>query len=459
MHLETLWNQACSHLKTVLHGDVYARWFAIIHPVSLTGDVLILSVDNDFHQMWLEENYVSLIQNALRTSGAPESLTIRFQVQAIESLPAEVTRTAMPSTEAKPRSRGRKSGNRPVAPLLNPKFTFDEFVIGPSNSFAHAAALAVAQAPGRAYNPLFIYGQTGLGKTHLMQAIGHRALENPSMSVSYISSESLLNEYVTALQNRSTVEFRNRYRNVDVLLVDDIHFLAGKSSLQEEFFHTFNALFDARKQIIMTSDRPASEIAGLEQRLVSRFEWGLVTELECPDFETRLAILRYKQSHVPQPLPNELLTFIAENVKSNVRALEGALVRAISFAALSNQPLTLDSLRYLLRDLLEKERQEDLHFDDIQKVVAEYYDVRVSDLSSKRRPRSVAVPRQVAMYLCRRLTRSSLPEIANSFGKTHATVLHACKVVHSRLDMDNDLRQTVRTLTRKLGHDPLTIQL
>ena len=279
------------------------------------------------------------------------------------------------------------------------------------------------------------------------------------MSVAYISSEMLLNEYVDALQNRTIVDFRNKYRHVDVLLVDDIHFLTGKDRLQEEFFHTFNALFESRKQIIMTSDRPASEIDGLEKRLVSRFEWGLVTELECPDYETRLAILRYKQAGLPKPLSDEAQKFIAENVKSNVRSLEGAMLRAVSFNSLTNEPLTLDALRYLLRDLLEKERQEDLTFDDIHRAVAEYFDVRVTDLSSKRRPRSVAVPRQIAMYLCRRLTRSSLPDIARSFNKTHGTVLHACRVVQNRISVDDSLRQNVRTIVRKLGHDPVSLQI
>jgi chromosomal replication initiator protein len=370
----------------------------------------------------------------------------------------------LPAVSARPAGRARKTKadlarKSQAIGTMNPKYSFDEFVIGPSNSFAHAAALAVAQAPGRAYNPLFIYGQTGLGKTHLIQAVGNRVLETPGMTVAYVSSEALLNEYVTALQNRSTVDFRTKYRNVDVMLIDDIHFLAGKASLQEEFFHTFNALFESRKQIIMTSDRPASEISGLEKRLVSRFEWGLVTELECPDFETRLAILRYKQAHLEKPLPDELQTFIAENVQSNVRALEGAMLRAVSYASLTSEPLTLDSLRYLLRDLLDKERQEDITFDNIHKAVADFFDVRVTDLSSKRRPRSVAMPRQVAMYLCRRLTRASLPEIADSFGKTHGTVLHACKMIQNRMSVDDNLRQNVRTVVRKLGHDPVSLQI
>jgi chromosomal replication initiator protein len=465
MEMQALWEKACEHLKAVLHPDVFTRWIAIIHPLAMQGDTLVLSVDNDYYQTWLEDNYLQLIVSALRSAGANENLLIRFDVRptdATAASPADATLPLPVQEPLRPRPRPRRAprGATVNAPL-NPKFTFEEFVIGPSNSFAHAAALAVAQAPGRAYNPLFIYGQTGLGKTHLMQAVGHRVLQSPATSVAYVSSETLLNEYVEALQNRTIIEFRNKYRSVDVLLVDDIHFLAGKERLQEEFFHTFNALYDARKQIIMTSDRPANEITGLEQRLVSRFEWGLVTELEKPDFETRLAILRYKQTHAKIQLADELLHFIGENVKSNVRSLEGALLRALSYTSLNSQPLTLDSMRYLLKDLLDKENQQDLTFDDIQRAVAEHFDLRLTDMSSKRRPRSVAQPRQVAMYLCRRLTRASLPEIANAFGKTHATVLHACKTIHDRLDLDaeQNLRDAVRTIARKLGRDPVSFQL
>ena len=469
MDTNALWKQACDHLKAVLHPDVFNRWIAIIHPVALQGETMVLGVDNDFYQTWLEDNYLQLIVSALRTAGANENLLIRFAVHpndpsaaAPADAPAGSTPHAAPPSALPILKRQRPRRQPKGADLnakLNPKFTFEEFVIGPSNSFAHAAALAVAQAPGRAYNPLFIYGQTGLGKTHLMQAVGHRVLQSPATSVAYVSSETLLNEYVESIQNRTTTEFRNKYRSVDVLLVDDIHFLAGKERLQDEFFHTFNALYDARKQIIMTSDRPANEITGLEQRLVSRFEWGLVTELEKPDFETRLAILRYKQTHAKVHLADDLLNFIAENVKSNVRSLEGAMLRALSFSSLNNQALTLDMMRSLLKDLLDKENQQDLTFDDIQRAVAEHFDLRLTDMSSKRRPRSVAQPRQVAMYLCRRLTRASLPEIANAFGKTHATVLHACKTIHDRLDVEPSLRDAVRTIARKLGRDPVSFQL
>ena len=462
MQIEPLWKQACEHLRAVLNPDVFSRWIAIIKPLTFEGDTLILNVDNDYYQTWLEDNYIQLIIDALRSAGAPDTINVRFHVQS-QDLPAAPDGDRPPDLSDRPPPKNRGRRHRPAVSSnasLNPKFLFEDFVIGPSNSFAHAAALAVAQAPGRAYNPLFIYGQTGLGKTHLMQAIGHRVLQTPGASVSYVSSETLLNEYVEALQKRTIVEYRNKYRSVAVLLVDDIHFLAGKERVQEEFFHTFNALHDARKQIIMTSDRPANVIAGLEKRLVSRFEWGLVTELESPDFETRLAILRYKQTSAKVQLSPDLLTFIAENVKSNVRSLEGALLRALSFCSLHGpESMTLDALRYLLKDLLDKEKQKDLTFDDIKNIVAEHFDLRLTDMSSKRRPRSVAHPRQVAMYLCRRLTRSSLPDIANAFGKTHATVLHACKTIHSRMDVDDALLETIRTLSRKLGRDPISFQL
>ncbi len=458
--VEHLWTDACNHLQEVLHSDVFSRWIAIITPVSMDDKVLVLGVDNDFYQTWLEDNYLSLIQDALLAAGGAAERRIEFRIVARSAPTADYSLPTKPITATRGKAKSRSSRPSHPKPSLNPKFTFDEFVVGPSNSFGHAAALAVANAPGRAYNPLFIYGETGLGKTHLMQAIGQHVLEhNPDLCIRYLSSETMLNEYVNSLQKGGLADFRLQYRSSDVLLVDDIHFLANKKQLQEEFFHTFNVLYDARKQIIMTSDRPASEIAGLEQRLVSRFEWGLVTELECPDFETRLAILQYKQSHAQVKIADDLLYFIAQNVKSNVRRLEGALVRAISYSSLTGKHLTLEALKYLLRDTLEQEREEDLTCDVIQRAVAEHFDVRVTDMSSKRRPRHIAAPRQVAMYLCRRMTQSSLPEIATAFGKTHATVLHACKAVNGRMDVDDDLRQNLHTITRKLGRDPVALQI
>lgn len=441
-----IWDQACKHLKEALRPEVYTRWIAVIDVVDLADGALILSVDNDFYQTWLEDNYLPLIEQAL-VATTEEKLAIRFNIAPKKNQPE-------PPEEAKSkpkRLRDRISRRPRMVPSLNPKFTFDEFIVGPSNHFAHAAALAVAQAPARAYNPLFVYGGVGLGKTHLMEAIGHHVMETSRSNVCYLSSEAFLNEYIDALQNRRLPQFRKKYRNTDLLLIDDIHFLASKERIQEEFFHTFNTLFDAHKQIVMTSDRPASEITGLEQRLVSRFEWGLVTELESPDLETRVAILRHKQARAPVKLPDDLVMFIAERIVSNVRRLEGALVRAISYASLTGRELTVESLQYLLRDTLHQEKQEEITFTTIQKTVAEYYDIRLADMTSKRRPRAVAVPRQIAMYLCRRLTRSSLPEIAGAFGKTHATVLHAYKTINSRMDVEPELRRDVDQLTQKLG--------
>ena len=450
MDAAALWEDACRHMQAVLPPDIYSRWIEVIHPAEWSQEKLTLAVDNDFYQTWLEEHYLPVIRQAVAAVTGSEETRIGFTVKARDGERVAVR----PSPPPEPRRSVREAlAPRPRQDSipLNPRYTFDSFVIGPSNHFAHAACMAVAQAPARAYNPLFIYGGNGLGKTHLMQAIGHHVVSNSRAAVCYLSSESLLNEYIHALQDRTLIQFRKKYRTMDLLLIDDIHFLAGKERIQEEFFHTFNALFDAHKQIVMTSDRPASEITGLEQRLVSRFEWGLVTELEQPDLETRIAILRNKQAQAAIHLPDELLVFVAENVRSNIRRLEGALTRAISYASLTRQPLTLDILKTLLRDTLNQEKQAELTFDTIQRTVAEHFDVRMTDMSSKRRPRDVAMPRQVAMYLCRRLTRASLPEIANAFGKTHATVLYAYRAIDRRMDVDGELQQHVSRISQKLG--------
>lgn len=460
MTVSELWTGACGQLSHVLNQDTYARWIEIIKPLEMKDGVMTLCVDNEFTRDWLENNYQAMILDALRVGGAGPGLKLAFRVQAMD-FPADEPRPeeAQARQPEGARKKARRPGSGPGTPL-DPNFTFENFVIGPSNSFAHAAALGVSQAPGRAYNPLFIYGETGIGKTHLMQAVGHKVLMSPGATVSYISSETLLNEYVDSLKTGTSKAFRDKYRNTDVLMVDDIQFLAGKTALQEEFFHTFNMLHAARKQIIMTSDLPPKELAGLEPRLVSRFEWGLVTQIECPDFETRLAILRYKQSLAPIRLADELLTFIAENITSNVRSLEGALNKTESYISLTGQRnLTIDTLRALLKDQLNSERQKDLSFDDIQRMVVEHYGLQMRDMSSKERPRSVAGPRQIAMFLCRKLTRSSLPEIARSFGKTHATVVHACKTIQDRIQVEEDLKDAVREITRRLGRDPVSFLL
>lgn len=462
--VELLWAGASEHLRNVLNPDIYSRWIEVIKPADFTDNCFILNVDNDFYQTWLENNYKDFILDALKAAGGPGDMTVKFMVVKASAPEADQPSSRQEHKIQPLPKRGNGNGRGKsgiLAQPLNPTFTFENFVTGPSNSFAHAAALGVSQSPGRAYNPLFIYGQTGIGKTHLMQAVGHRILQSDkSMSICYVSSETLLNEYIEALKNRTIVDFRTRFRSADVLLVDDIQFLGGKDSIQEEFFHTFNALFDSHKQIIMTSDLPPRTLKSLEPRLVSRFEWGLVTEIESPDFETRLAILRYKLSLHTIKLPDEIMTFIADNIKSNVRSLEGALTRVISFAALNrSMPLSLDMIRNLLKDQLSNERQKDISFDEIQRAVVDYFDLRMSDMSSKCRTRTLATPRQVAMFLCRKLTLSSLPEIATSFGKTHATVVHACKTIQDRLQVENDMLETVRQIIRSLGRDPSTIIL
>ncbi len=444
---QTIWRDACDHLRKVLHPDVFSRWIEVIEPGTLEDRTLSLMVGNNFYQTWLEENYLSLIQSAI-TAVSGESYAITFVIgRRTAPLPESVE--PAPETKSAPRRHPvapRTGGN----PVFNPRFTFDDFVVGSSNNFGHAAALAVAQSPARAYNPLFIYGGSGLGKTHLMQAIGHHVLKNSNARIAYLSSETFTNEYIDALQNKSLVQFRKKYRGMDLLLIDDIHFLAGKERMQEEFFHTFNALFDAHKQIVLTSDKPASEIQGLEQRLVTRFEWGLVTELQPPDLETRIAILRNKQALSGFKHADEIILFIAKTIRSNIRRLEGALIRATSYASLINRPLTIQDLETLLRDTLDQEKQEDLTFEQIMKTVADYYDIRLVDMTSKRRPAVITMPRQVAMYLCRSLTPSSLPEIGSAFGKTHATILHACRLVEKKMETNSELRQTVSHLSRVL---------
>jgi chromosomal replication initiator protein len=445
---QAVWSKACKHLQEVLSKDVYDRWIASIQPLDTNGEKFILGVANDFYQSWLEENYLSLINDAI-TATVGREVSIELAVDHT----APIIESGKAKPEPKPRlSRARGQKKRREEANLNPKYTFDTFVVGPSNHFSHAAAMAVAQSPARAYNPLFIYGGVGLGKTHLMQAIGHTALKSTRARVAYLSCEAFTNEYIDALQRKGLVEFRKKYRNIDILLIDDIHFLAGKERMQEEFFHTFNALFDNHKQIVLTSDRPASEISNLEHRLVSRFEWGLVTDLETPDVETRIAILRKKKEQLNLNLQDEAVIYIAEHIRSNIRRLEGALIRTASYASLTGRELTIETLEYLLRDMLDQETHEAVTLEKVQRVVAEYYDIRLGDMTSKRRPQSIAFPRQIAMYLCRTMTEHSLPSIGNAFGRNHATVMHACKTITERMKEDPDTRRAIASITQKLGH-------
>ena len=342
--------------------------------------------------------------------------------------------------------------NDEMSSTLNPKYTFDSFVIGNSNRFAHAASLAVAESPAKAYNPLFIYGGVGLGKTHLMHAIGHYILQNnPNAKVVYVSSEKFTNELINAIKDDKNEEFRTKYRSVDVLLIDDIQFIAGKERTQEEFFHTFNTLHEANKQIILSSDRPPKEIPTLEDRLRSRFEWGLIADIQAPDFETRMAILKKKADVEKLNVPNEVMVYIATKIKSNIRELEGALIRIIAYSSLTNREVTVDLATEALKDIISNKQNKSITIDLIQDVVATYFNLRVEDLKSQRRTRNVAYPRQIAMYLSRKLTDMSLPKIGEEFGgRDHTTVIHAYEKISESLNKDESLEHTINDITKKL---------
>lgn len=444
--LEALWTQISAALKAEVGEGVYDRWFATLRLADVGAKEVALVIPNSIYQVWIESNYAAQLQAALMSVlGAQRKVT--FRVENAVSAPVQEPASRKPEngeTGEAPGSNGVKG--------LNPHYVFDTFVVGANSEFAHAASLAVAKLPARTYNPLFIHGGVGLGKTHLLQAIGHYlAMARPGTKVAYVRSETFTNEFINAIQTNSLVKFRRRYRQADILLIDDIQFLAGKERSQEEFFHTFNSLFEGRKQIVLSSDQPPSEIAQLEQRLVSRFEWGLTAELQPPDMETRLAILRKKAAGLDIALPGHVLEYLAHRIKSNVRRLEGALLRVASFSSLSGRPLTDESVEHVLRDILQEEARRAVSIDQVQRKVAEHYDVRLADMTSKRRPANIAFPRQIAMFLARRLTKSSLQDIGEAFGgRDHGTVIHACKTVQGRMEGEESLRQVIRFLETSL---------
>lgn len=438
----------------MLRPDHFSLWFEPLKPVALDGDLLKLEVRDEFCAIWLTNNYLDLLRSAA-SRAAVRPIKIEFVVREgtgnghHRSTPATEEPEAVEGdgVDAVPATNGR-----PVETLFNHNSTFASFVVGSNNQMAHSASLAVAQSPGRSFNPLFLFGGVGLGKTHLLNAIGHEVLSRKAnLKVVYTSCERFTNEFIDALQNNQLARFRRRYRQVDALLVDDIQFLAGKERIQEEFFHTFNTLHEARKQIVLSCDRPASEIPGLEQRLISRFEWGMTADLQPPDIETRMAILRKKEATMKTRLDPRVIQFLAENIRSNVRRLEGAFLRVASFGQLAGRPVQLDDVENLLREILEEERRRTLTIEDIQRRVAEHFDIRLADMKSKRRPESIAFPRQVAMYLSRNLTDGSLSVIGDAFGgRDHGTVMHACRAVKNRMEVDAQVRQTVGYLEKQL---------
>ena len=451
-HLRATWSEISLALQAEVSADTFKRWFKEVEIVHLDKKELTLRVPNNIYQLWIESNYLPLLGAAITlVTGSPRAVRFLFSDDRRETaVPAgETDRMTAPSEVAR---QEEDSSTSTVASGMNCRNTFDSFVVGANNQYAHAACLAVGNAPGKTYNPLFIYGGVGLGKTHLMHAIGQQiAGRKKTPKVLYITSERFTNEFIDGLQNNALVKFRKRYRMADVLLIDDIQFFAGKERSQEEFFHTFNALFDGHKQIVLSSDRPPSEIANLELRLVSRFEWGLTAELQPPDIETRVAILRKKAQALAVKLDPEILEFLAERIRSNVRRLEGALMRVASYASLNGQPPTTERIEQLLKDILQEEARRAVTIDQIQRRVAEHFDVRIADMTSKRRPANIAFPRQIAMYLSRELTKASLSEIGEAFGgRDHGTVLHAHRLVKSKIIKEENVRQVISFLDSQL---------
>jgi len=446
-----IWDEIASNIQPHVSVDAFQRWFAAIELVQADELALTFQVPNTIYQLWIESNYLNLVQSAtLSVLGSPRDIKFRVLDNGRTNALVE---SRVEQTSEPPQARIQEKESEAASNHgMNPRNSFETFVVGSNNQFAHAAALAVAQSPAKTYNPLFIYGGVGLGKTHLMQAIGQQVMDRKkNFKVMYLSSEKFTNEFIDAIQHNTLVKFRKRYRQSDVLLIDDIHFLAGKERSQEEFFHTFNTLFDGRKQIVLSSDRPASEITNLEQRLVSRFEWGLTAELQPPDIETRMAILRKKAQALHVQLAQEVLEFLAQRVRSNVRRLEGALMRVASFVSLSGREISRETVEQLLRDILQEEAKKTVTIDQIQKKVAEHFDVRLADMTSKRRPANIAFPRQVAMYLARHHTKASLNEIGDAFGgRDHGTVLHACKTVCARMQKEDQVRQLILLLDTQL---------
>lgn len=456
---QALWDSVLDEFRNTLSKDIFNTWFEAIEATVDETGTLELKMANEFSRIWLEDNYLDLIRE--RTSRiAGEEVMVRVTAREHTEGRTEVK----PRVISTPTHRGvddsrdtTRTGSRirqpGTIPYLNARNTFDNFIVGPSNQLAHAAATAVAASPGSAYNPLFVYGDTGLGKTHLMHAIAHAIQSaNPDAKVVYLSCEKFTNNFLRAIRENSLDAFRRFYRKVDVLLIDDIQFLEGKERTQEEFFHTFNELFESQRQLCLSSDRPASEINKLESRLVSRFQWGMVTDIQPPDLETRTAILKKKAISMGfDQVPEEVLEFLASRITRNVRRLEGSLIKVGTFARLMPQQMTPRKAEELVHDILQEEIQNQITIERIQRKVTEMYDLRMSDMQNRRRPSHIAFPRQVAMYLSRLLTHHPLKEIGEAFGgRDHGTVIHAVKTVENMMEQDEKVRNTIDYLIRHL---------
>jgi len=440
-NIADLWHAALANIEKKISKPSFDTWLKSTKAHSLQGDLLIITAPNEFARDWLEERYSQLIAGILYEITG-EELSVKFIIP--QNQKEAENDVQLPPKKVK---KDDDHGEFPQG-ILNQKYTFDTFVIGSGNRFAHAASLAVAEAPAKAYNPLFIYGGVGLGKTHLMHAIGHYVLDhNPAAKVVYLSSEKFTNEFINSIRDNKAENFRNKYRNVDILLIDDIQFLAGKESTQEEFFHTFNALHEESKQIIISSDRPPREIPTLEDRLRSRFEWGLITDITPPDLETRIAILRKKAKAEGLDIPNEVMLYIANQIDSNIRELEGALIRVVAYSSLINKDINADLAAEALKDIIPSSKPKVITILDIQKTVGELFSIKLEDFKAKKRTKSLAFPRQIAMYLSRELTDYSLPKIGEEFGgRDHTTVIHAHEKISKLLQTDAQLQRQMKEL-------------
>ncbi|KGP73225.1 chromosomal replication initiator protein DnaA [Pontibacillus yanchengensis] len=446
-NIKELWDNTLSQIEEKISKPSFETWLKSTKADSLKDDTLVIVAPNEFARDWLESRYANLIADTLyEVTGA--QLRTKFIIPETKEESVDDVKPAIKQ------SSNNKDSDQEESPqsMLNSKYTFDTFVIGSGNRFAHAASLAVAEAPAKAYNPLFIYGGVGLGKTHLMHAIGHYVLDhNPSAKVVYLSSEKFTNEFINSIRDNKAVNFRNKYRNVDVLLIDDIQFLAGKEQTQEEFFHTFNTLHEENKQIVISSDRPPKEIPTLEDRLRSRFEWGLITDITPPDLETRIAILRKKAKAEGLDIPNEVMLYIANQIDTNIRELEGALIRVVAYSSLINRDIDASLAAEALKDIIPSSKPKIITIKGIQEMVAEKYNIKVEDFAAKKRTKTIAHPRQIAMYLSREMTDFSLPKIGEEFGgRDHTTVIHAHEKISKALSENQQLQNEIEELKEAL---------
>ncbi|MBB6454422.1 chromosomal replication initiator protein [Salirhabdus euzebyi] len=444
-NIAELWTKTLKTIEGKISKPSFDTWLKSTEAKSFHNETIVIAAPNEFARDWLENSYSQLISDTLfEVTGT--SLKPKFIIPETEIEEYEPKKNKRPVQNISNATEGTSKS------MLNSKYTFDTFVIGSGNRFAHAASLAVAEAPAKAYNPLFIYGGVGLGKTHLMHAIGHYVIEhNPSAKVVYLSSEKFTNEFINSIRDNKAINFRNKYRNVDVLLIDDIQFLAGKEQTQEEFFHTFNTLHEENKQIVISSDRPPKEIPTLEDRLRSRFEWGLITDITPPDLETRIAILRKKAKAEGLDIPNEVMLYIANQIDTNIRELEGALIRVVAYSSLINRDIDASVAADALKDIIPSSKPRTITIHGIQEVVGEFYHIKLEDFTAKKRTKSVAFPRQIAMYLAREMTDFSLPKIGEEFGgRDHTTVIHAHEKISKMIAADQQLNHEIEEVKERI---------